>query len=35
VVTHDLDVTAVGWFPLDDLERDLQVSRALAALRAP
>jgi ADP-ribose pyrophosphatase YjhB (NUDIX family) len=34
-VTDDPDITAVQWFPIDDLARDLQVSRVRAALRAP
>jgi aminoglycoside phosphotransferase (APT) family kinase protein/ADP-ribose pyrophosphatase YjhB (NUDIX family) len=34
-VTNDPDITAVRWFPLDDLAHDMQVSRVLAALRAP
>ncbi len=35
VVTDDPDVTAVGWFPLDQVSRDPQVLRVRAALRAP
>ena len=34
-VTSDPDITAVRWFPLDDLAHDMQVSRVRAALRAP